>query len=82
MFSKVIKVSSRLTNAPAVKTKPKDRGKKNKGRRAAKIPTGKTIFQSRDRAENNTKRKLDKAIKADKIISKIKVLMDKEKMKS
>ena len=73
---------SKLINTPAVKTKPKGVGKNSIGSIEAKISTGKTIFQFKEKATNNTKRKLARKIRKDKKSKEIKVVMDKEKIKS
>ena len=67
---------------PIVKTKPRFLSKIIKGRAAAKLPTGKIIFQSPDRQTNNTKKKLVTSIEADKIKKSTSEFTDKEKISS
>lgn len=56
---------------------------KNKiGKIAAKSPTGKINFQSRQKQANKTKNKLDKVTKPDTVSRTVKVSKDKEKIKS
>lgn len=77
-----MKVINRLINIPTDKTIPRPTSKAKKGIKAAKTTTGKIIFQFKANVANNINKKPDKEIKADKLISLIKLSKDKEKMKS
>lgn len=66
----------------AAKIKPKIGSKNIKGTKENSKPAGKVIFKSCAKAASRINKKLESKIKAERVISLIKVSKDKEKIKS